>query len=607
MRRLSLLALLLAGLSAPAAAQRTIGVQPAPGVTSQGSFYADSWAVIIGINDYQHERVPKLRYAVNDARSVEAALLQQGFRRDRITVLTDKQATKARIEAALGDRLRQHAGRDDRVLVFFAGHGMTLKLRSGEDEGYLIPVDGDPSLLYSTGISMSSLRQISDLLPAKHILYVVDACYSGYAVFNRAIADELLDEMVKKSAIQILTAGRQGDQAQEKGGHGVFTDVLLRGLRGEAFAGRSWLALDQLGAWVRERVYAESNKRQVPQFGNLSGDGQFVFLRPSAQLAAVPPSAPPRTPSTTTEIVREHGSLAIRSRVAGVELWLGDQRIGETQAGAFLVVNNVGAGTHRLRAKKPGHKDWEREVLVAENHRAEVTVELEPERPSAGVEPKGIVGTWRGDMQQPGVAPFPVTITLWGCDSDSTCGRIEHSTLQCVGSLRSLGVRDGMHLFEQVIQSGRGKCLDGVNNLIPQGDRTLIRVWLDPRTNREGARGTLVRVDSPKISDLAGRLAGFYDVYRLNETDKGIVTRMEIIPSAGDEIVVHWVAQDWEAESTGRAATTTGSSRMGKPGEQRSRSSPTERCGGTCWVPGSTGYTWRAAPPPKREDDANSS
>jgi uncharacterized caspase-like protein len=195
--------LLLAALSGPAAAQRTIGIQPTPGAKSPAGFYADSWAVIIGINDYQHERVPKLRYTVNDARAVEAA----GLRRERITVFTDRQATKARIEAALGDRVRQQAGREDRVLVFFAGHGMTVKLRSGEEEGYLIPADGDPSLLYSTGISMSSLRQISDFLPAKHILYVVDACYSGYAVFNRAISDELLDEMVKKRAIQISGRG----------------------------------------------------------------------------------------------------------------------------------------------------------------------------------------------------------------------------------------------------------------------------------------------------------------------------------------------------------------------------------------------------------------
>ena len=67
---------------------------------------------------------------------------------------------------------------------------------------------------------MTALRQISDRLRAKHILYVVDACYSGHALFNRSISTDLLEEMAREPAIQILTAGRQGDQAAERAGHG---------------------------------------------------------------------------------------------------------------------------------------------------------------------------------------------------------------------------------------------------------------------------------------------------------------------------------------------------------------------------------------------------
>ncbi len=93
---------------------------------------------------------------------------------------------------------------------------------------------------------MDSLGKISDRLPAKHILYVMDACYSGYAIDNRSISDDLLEEMVKKPAIQILTAGRQGDEAQERGGT-VFSPgcfcAALRARRSRARAGcrsKSW-------------------------------------------------------------------------------------------------------------------------------------------------------------------------------------------------------------------------------------------------------------------------------------------------------------------------------------------------------------------------------
>jgi hypothetical protein len=252
---------------------------------SSTGFYHDSWAVIIGINDYRHPRTPKLRYAVNDARAIEEALLAQGFRRGRILTLVDQEATKARIETVLGDELRQKVGSNDRVLFFFAGHALTDQLRSGEEEGYLVPWDGDPEKLFGTAISMTALRQVSERLPAKHILYVVNACFSGYALFNRAISSNLVEEMVKRPAIQILTAGRQQDQAQERDGRGVFTSVLIRGLQGEAFGGKNWLALEELGVWLKQQVFTESNKQQLPQYGSLSGEGQFIFVKPSLSRA----------------------------------------------------------------------------------------------------------------------------------------------------------------------------------------------------------------------------------------------------------------------------------------------------------------------------------
>lgn len=165
---------LLCTTSALADQPRDLVVQPRPGASGL-SAYTDSWAVLIGINDYQHARIPKLQYAVNDATAVERVLLAQGFRPDRIIRLLDREATKARIETVLGDELKQKTGPNDRVLVFFAGHGKTDRLKSGEEEGYLIPVDGDPSRPFSTAVSMSALRQISDRLPAKRISYRMTA------------------------------------------------------------------------------------------------------------------------------------------------------------------------------------------------------------------------------------------------------------------------------------------------------------------------------------------------------------------------------------------------------------------------------------------------
>ena len=109
------------GLTTSGAVQtRDISPRSHTGASGSG-VYGESWAVVIGINDYDNPNVPKLRYAVNDARSVQKALLGQGFPANRITVLLDKQATKASIERVLGDELRQKMAENDRLVVFFAG------------------------------------------------------------------------------------------------------------------------------------------------------------------------------------------------------------------------------------------------------------------------------------------------------------------------------------------------------------------------------------------------------------------------------------------------------------------------------------------------------
>jgi len=97
----------LLGVAFALTARPTAAQKNSPG----SSLYSDSWAVVIGINAYQHPRVPKLRYAVNDARVVEQALLTQGFPPHHIVRLVEREATKARIETVLGDELRQKVGR----------------------------------------------------------------------------------------------------------------------------------------------------------------------------------------------------------------------------------------------------------------------------------------------------------------------------------------------------------------------------------------------------------------------------------------------------------------------------------------------------------------
>ena len=149
--------------------------------------YDNSYALIIGINKYHN--VQSLDYAVKDAEDIQNMLVGEfHFQQDNIVLLKNEEATKVRIKQEFSN-ITNKAGINDRVLIFFAGHGQTEDLPDGGEMGYLLPVDGVETDLYVTAIEMDELKTISLRSKAKHILYLVDACYGGLAsVGSRGLA-----------------------------------------------------------------------------------------------------------------------------------------------------------------------------------------------------------------------------------------------------------------------------------------------------------------------------------------------------------------------------------------------------------------------------------
>jgi tetratricopeptide (TPR) repeat protein len=242
-------------------------------------FYDKSYAVVIGVNDY--EKWPALEFAVNDARAVKKKLQLTGF--ERITIIFDKEATQRRILTELFHELPKQVGRNDRVLFYFAGHGQTEDLPNGGKKGYIIPVDADTSNFSSSAISMEQIRSLSSRIPAKHILYVMDSCYSGLGLSRSYGVSTSISGYLRKVAsmrvIQIVTAGGKGEQVQEKEGHGLFTTYFLRALEGEADINNDKVVTGtELGAYLRPRVSDASRNAQTPLFGRLEGEGEFLFF-----------------------------------------------------------------------------------------------------------------------------------------------------------------------------------------------------------------------------------------------------------------------------------------------------------------------------------------
>ncbi|MDI9238078.1 polysaccharide deacetylase family protein [Lysobacter sp. LF1] len=248
--------------------------------------YDRSWALVIGIDEYAHW--PRLGYAANDAQAIADTLTTQfDFPSSQVIVLKNGEATRNNILAAFHDRLGHgELGRNDRVFVFFAGHGATQRLASGRELGYLIPVDSDPQRFASDAIAMSDIQNIAESLSAKHVLFVMDACYSGLGLTRGAGTNAFLRENARRTARQMLTAGGADQQVADSGpgGHSVFTWVLLQALSGNGdLNGDGLITGTELAAYVAPAVSGIS--QQTPAFGSLPGSqgGEFVFQIPQRE------------------------------------------------------------------------------------------------------------------------------------------------------------------------------------------------------------------------------------------------------------------------------------------------------------------------------------
>jgi tetratricopeptide (TPR) repeat protein len=244
-----------------------------------GEFYRKSFAVVIGINNY--EKWPQLEFALEDAEAIRKRFEESGF--DEIITILDKAATQRNILTVLGYELPKKVDRNDRVVMYFAGHGQTEDLPTGDQKGYIIPVDADTSNYFATAISMEQVRDLSRRIPAKHLLYVMDSCYSGLGLSRAAGVSPKSSGYIRKISsmrvVQIITAGGKGEQAQEKQGHGLFTRYFLRGLDGEADINHDGVVTGtELGAYLRPSVSNASSQAQTPLYGRLEGEGEFLFF-----------------------------------------------------------------------------------------------------------------------------------------------------------------------------------------------------------------------------------------------------------------------------------------------------------------------------------------
>lgn len=252
-------------------------------------------ALIVGVGDYQAERVNNLPGPPNDAERFSTLLTDPkgyGFPAENVCTIVNKDATKEQFIQLFNQHLIANSRENDIVVIFFAGHGSQVIDRNGDE------TDGrDETLLFYDYVrpGVGDLRDdtFNDMLVelqntgAKTTL-ILDTCNSGTATRGlagtyqaRFYEEDMVfeedssvdvgdgddsDDFVPQNlpGMVILTAASDGSVALEKNGGGVFTDALIQ-ILGEVSSAP--LTYAQVARRILPLVTARS-----PQIPFLSGD-----------------------------------------------------------------------------------------------------------------------------------------------------------------------------------------------------------------------------------------------------------------------------------------------------------------------------------------------
>jgi tetratricopeptide (TPR) repeat protein len=143
-------------------------------------------AIIIGINMYESEGIPRLYGAENDASELTDTLINYGnFEIPDKYYLVGADATRRNILKAVSDIFRKD-DKSDLVTFYFSGHGI---VDEENNEGYIAPYDYHPDDPFVSGINLYDLKKA--MYNARNIantILILDCCYAGIVTKDRTKA-----------------------------------------------------------------------------------------------------------------------------------------------------------------------------------------------------------------------------------------------------------------------------------------------------------------------------------------------------------------------------------------------------------------------------------
>jgi len=330
-----------------------------------------SYALVVGIANYQSlpEKL-QLRYPERDAEAMYSILISQeggNFPAENVRRLIGPRATLANLRRELEQWLPAVAREDDRVLIYFAGHGFVY-----QGKAYLAPYDVDLKKIVATGYPMDTLGAVvGSKIRARWKVLLTDSCHAG------AINPEADNATINRSLLDLsrslfsLTASRDRERSFESpewgGGHGIFTYYVVKGLEGSADENRDGIVTaDELAEYTRVNVRSATNAQQNPTSDRASFDPNMLLAYIPSNAAAGAPPAP------------KFGTLVIASNMDGVEVFVDGKSVGVVNKAQPLTLPGLVPGVHTIKGVRMGYEpDGPREEMVYPGQTSTVQIRIQ--------------------------------------------------------------------------------------------------------------------------------------------------------------------------------------------------------------------------------------
>lgn len=244
-----------------------------PVVTLADRIHSEStyYGLLIGINEYEDERMKDLDNPLADASALQRVLIRD-YIFDEENVLLIRNPGRNDIIYAL-DQLRDKVTPNDNLLIFYAGHGYYDK---EAEIGYWLPSDASkssPANWYENSTLVNQLRGIH----SKHTLLITDACFGGSILKSRAVdmhREIAYDRIYTQPSRKAMTSGNMSEVPDES----EFVKYLIKRLK------ENRAIYYSAGELFRDlQIAVTANSPALPQYGDIqnvgSEGGDFIFLR----------------------------------------------------------------------------------------------------------------------------------------------------------------------------------------------------------------------------------------------------------------------------------------------------------------------------------------